>query len=715
VAGLPGELTGFVGRRAETAQVRQLLTVSRLVTLTGPGGVGKTRLSLQVARGLKRAFPDGISFVDLATLDDPALVPHAIAVALELPDTSGQDVTALLEARLADARPLIVLDNCEHLVAAAGALVSRLLSHAAGLRFLVTSREPLGITGEHVLPVTPLSVPGRHQPETGEAMALFAERASAVVPGFALGPGNLDVVARLCRRLDGLPLAIELAAARLRVLSPEQILDRLEEPHSVLDRGRLSAPARHQTLGTAIHWSFDLCTELERTLWARLSVFPGGFELEAAERVGAGTGVDAHDVLDGVAGLVEKSVLAAEHTAGRARYRMLETIRAFGRQRLREGGEEVIARRRHRDYYLELAQRAEEEWFGPRQADWLERFDRDRADVWAALGFCLADPSELDRGVDLAGSLWWFWITRAVRDGRQWLDRVVAASADRMTKARRVDGWLALAHGDAPDAVRLLGGPPDGVAILAQAVVTGTPDPVSALAWCNLPTVAGLLGEPDQAVELCRGWSAICETAGERWARSWAQWVLAVAQWRRSGVPEAAEHAKEALRCKRSLGDQLGIPPAVGLVAALQSDAKRAAFLFGASEKMWEPVGPPVFGWGTFRDWCDQWRAHTRDTLGAEAFDSAAAAGRRADLRTALAYALGEKAETAAAPPAKTAPRLTRRELEVANLIAEGRSNREIAAALVISQRTAETHVENILSKLGFTSRTQVAVWVSRR
>jgi len=732
MAGLPVELNGFVGRRAEMSQAKRLLNASRLVTLAGPGGVGKTRLSLHLAQGLRRAFPDGIWFVELAALEDPALVANAVAAGLDLPDTSGQDPAVLLEARLASLQSLVILDNCEHVVAAAADLVERLLARAEGSRFLVTSREPLGVTGEHVMVVPPLSVPDEDVPLTAEpantsdAVALLVERASAMVPGFRLGPDNREDIVRLCQRLDGLPLAIELAAARLRVFSVDQILARLDRWHSILDGSIRGMPARHRTLQAAVEWSFDLCPELEQTLWTRLSVFAGSFDLEAAENVGAGPGVAVSAVLDGVAGLVQKSVLLREEAGTRARYRMLETIRAFGRQRLAATGEEPLLRRRHRDHFLGLAQQAEADWFGPRQAEWLGRFQVDQPDIRAALGSSLADAGaagELCKGAELAGALWWFWVTRAVQEGRQWLDRVEAAGSGGFAKARWTNGWLAIAHGDAASSVSLLGGPPDGVSILEQAVEdyrdTAVVDARSGLAWCNLPTVAGLLGDPDRAVAVCHGWLRICAAAGERWARSWALWVLAIALWDRGEPDEAHEHAMESLRLKRVLGDQLGLPSAITLLAwfaTQRGDADRAAFLFGASESLWEPIGPPVLGWGTLRDWAEQWRARTRDILGSDAFESARVAGREAGIDTAMAHVLHEPIER----PVKSATspeslRLTRREGEVADLVAAGRSNKEIAAALVISQRTAETHVEHILSKLGFTSRAQIAAWVTGR
>jgi non-specific serine/threonine protein kinase len=737
--------------------MKRLLSKGRLVTLTGAAGVGKSRLALRVGDAVRRAFADGVWLVELAELEDASLVGSAVAAELELPNTSAQEPESALEAHLADKRLLLVLDNCEHVLATCGRLVAGLLPRAPGLRVLATSREPLGIPGEHVWQVRPLSVPSDAEAllEGGsaqryEALALFEERAAAVVPGFELGRDNIVPVARLCDRLDGLPLAIELAAARLRALSVEQMLATLEDRYELSMAPHAASP-RHQTLRAAVEWSFNLCSELERTLWARLSVFAGGFDLEAAESVGAGDGLAAEDVFEGVVGLLDKSVLTREEGEGRARYRMLNTIRHFGREQGAGCGEESVLRKRHRDYYLRLAERAEADWFGPRQPEWLDRFHVDHADVWAALDFSLAEPGEVHSGLRMTGALWWYWIGRAIRDGRQWLGRALALDTEpshERAKALWVDGWVAVAQGDTPHAVpmldecvalaRLLGAGaltfdrtlagmakpehglfPDAVPLLEQAVAdyraTGVSNPVATLALCNLPTVSNLLGDLERAAELCAEWSAICESQGERWTRSWALWVLAVARWRQGDVRQAGEHAKESLRLKRVLDDKLGLPCCIGLLGAFaiaDGETSRAAFLFGMSEKMWEPIGEPIFGWGTFRDWSEQWKARARKVLGQQAFEAACERGRQLTAGAALADALGEKAEAPAAPRSgPSLPQLTRREREVAELVARGESNKEIAASLTVSQRTAETHVEHILNKLGFASRTQIAAW----
>jgi non-specific serine/threonine protein kinase len=761
---LPDDVTSFVGRRQATAEIKRALSTSRLVTLSGAGGVGKSRLALHVARGLRRAFPDGAWLVELAKLDDASLVGNAVAAALELPDTfSARDLESVLVDYLADKRLLLVLDNCEHLLEACIHLVSALLLAAPNLRVLATSRELLGIGGETVWPVPPLSVPDvvassaadlpAHQ---FEASALFEDRASAVSPGFTLNHDNAKAVAQLCQRLDGLPLAIELAAVWLRALSVDQVLARLVDRDELLSTDKRAALPRHQTLRATVEWSFDLCTKLERTLWARVSVFTGDFDLEAAEHVCASDGLAAEDVFTGVAGLLDKSVLARHGNNPRTRYRMLDTIRQYGRERLAENGDEVAVRRRHRDYYLWLAEQAEADWFGPRQVEWLNNFHTEQPNVWVAMDFCLTEPGEARTGMRMAGALWWYWIGRALRDGRHWLDRALTVETEpshERAKALWVDGWIAVSQGDTPPALpvldecaamaRRLGDEaalacamhfigvakwvqnlaPDAVAFLEEALdrhrAADAPRSLTALALCHLAMAVALLGDVERAVALCEECTADCEAHGECWTRSWAQWDLVVIRWRQGDVPKASEHARQSLRLKQILNDQLGIPFCVEFlawVAVVDGDAERAALLFGMSEKMWEPIGGGRLSeTKALLDSSDQCRTQAREILGEQAFAAASQRGREFAVDAAIAYALGEKprAPHAAAVPdaAPLLPHLTRREREVAELVAEGQSNSQIAANLVISQRTAESHIEHILSKLGFNSRTQIAVW----
>ncbi|MDG3012937.1 hypothetical protein G4X40_22645, partial [Rhodococcus sp. D2-41] len=360
---LPAELTLFVGRRREASEVRGLLSGSRLVTLTGIGGVGKTRLSVHVAQEVGRAFDDGVWMVELGKVREPELVPEAVASALRLRGQAAQSPMELLVDFVGSRNLLLVLDNCEHVIDAAAGLAEVLLKSAPRLRVLATSREPLGIGGETVVAVPPLSVPDPAVSSSVRAMlrcdavGLFVERARSAVPGFELTEASKGTVATICQRLEGLPLPIELTAARLRAMSVEQILERLTDRYRLLTRGSRGAPSRQQTLRQCVDWSYDLLSVRERELWARLSVFAGGFELEAAEQI-CGDGHGPGDVLDLVSSLVDKSILIREDIGGAIRYRMLETLREYGRERLRGGGGELGVRRAHRDWFERLALRA---------------------------------------------------------------------------------------------------------------------------------------------------------------------------------------------------------------------------------------------------------------------------------------------------------------------------------------------------------------------
>ncbi|MFC4532236.1 ATP-binding protein [Sphaerisporangium dianthi] len=766
---LPCEMTSFVGRRQATAEVKNLLSRSRLVTLTGVAGVGKTRLALHVARQSRRSHPDGVRLVELSKVHSASMVGSAVAAAVEAPDTvSTRDPVDALAEHLADRRLLLVLDNCEHVLAACNTLVDVLLRAAPGLRVLATSREPLRHPAERVWRVPPLALPGAEGPmaEKGDAdpgyesLALFEDRASAAVSGFTLDRDNEAVVAALCRRLDGLPLAIELAAVRLRALSVEQLLARLEDRYRLLTTGCRAGVPRHQTLRAAIEWSFDLCTDLERTLWARLSVFTGGIDLAAAEEVCAGGGVTPREVVTGLAGLAGKSVLGRTGRESGARYAMLETIRDYGRERLAESGEEAAMRRRHRDYYLRLAEQAEADWFGPRQPAWLDRFLADQPNVWAALEFSLSEPGEARTGLRMVGALWWYWIGRAVRDGRHWLDRALALDTEagpERAKALWVAGWVATGQGDAShslsvltecsDLARRLGDDtalahatqwmgtamwiqdrlPDAVRYLEKAMAhhraAGELTSVTAVVPCQLGMVVGLLGDVDRAMTLCKECVALCQAHGECWTRSWALWNLAVTWWSRGDLRLAERYAREALHMKRRITDRLGIPFCVEFlawIAMANGDAEGAALMLGASEKMWEPIGAPLFGWGTLCDWSVRCRAQVREALGEEAFEAARRQAADVPFSAAVAYALGE---TRHAPPGgvdrhaagASLLQLTPRERQVAALVAGGRSNKEIAASLVISQRTAEGHVDRIMNKLGVRSRASIASWAAKR
>ena len=768
VGNLPGELTSFVGRHGEVAEVRRLLSRSRLVTLTGVGGVGKTRLALRAAAELRRAFGDGVWLVQLDQLRDEALVAQAVAGALSLHARSGFSPEAALAEYVADRRLLLVLDNCEHLVDAAAKLADLLLRAAEGLRVLATSRESLNITAETVLPVAPLAAPDPRQELTlaqlGQfpAVGLFAERAGQVVPGFSVTGANRAAVAGICHRLDGLPLAIELAAARVRVLSPEQIQARLGDRLGLLTRGGRANPARQQTLRASIVWSYELCSGPERLLWARLSVFAGGFELDAAEGICADHRLAAGDLLELLAALADKSVLIAEHgQGGVARYRLPETLREYGQECLQESGEYTALRRRHRDWYEQLARQADTGWLSPQTADRVARLYREHANVRAAQDFCQAEPGEAEAGLRIAMHVWLFYYIDGgyVSEGRYRLGQALARS--REPTVWRVRGLLlasllATASGDRDAALPLLGQGTslarqlddpatrafaaycaavfctfggdlqqaiahyeDGLAALPAAAVHARQ---RALLLLNLANAAGLAGDEERSVACHREFAALTGAGGELSHPShsgyWL-WVQGLAAWRRGDLDRAAGLQQQSLRLREGRNDlrrSTLCVEALAWIAASGQQYDRAAVLLGAAAGLWRSMGTTLDGYGHLVGFQRDCQRQARQALGETAFQAAYHRGLEMPAEDALAYALQQPPEE---PPKKPAPAvpggalLTPRELQVARLVARGRSNKEIAAQLVISQRTAEGHVERILTKLGFASRSQVAAWAA--
>jgi predicted ATPase len=433
---LPEQLTSFVGREAELAEVRRLLDRTRLLTLTGAGGSGKTRLALDVAAQLLGEFGDGAFFVDLSSVTDPVLVPAVVARALRVPELPGRPILESLRDHLRDKELLLVVDNFEQ-VAEAGAVLEELLTTAPGVKVLVTSRVALALRGEQELVVPPLQLPHPQRLADAdavgrsEAVRLFVERAQAVRPEFRLTDQNAPAVAEITARLDGLPLAIELAATRTRVLTPEQMLPRLQQRLSMLTSGARTLPDRQRTLRDAIAWSYDLLEEAERRLFARLSVFAGGWTLESAEAVcdPEGLGLDA---LDGLASLVGQSVVVrTEPAEGQPRFSMLETIREFGQERLAEDGDLEQVRRRHAEHFLDPALAAEPHLTGADQGEWLDRCDLEQANLRAALRWA-ADAGQADRAQEAAGALWRFWQQRGhLTEGRRRLEELLALPLGR--------------------------------------------------------------------------------------------------------------------------------------------------------------------------------------------------------------------------------------------------------------------------------------------
>ena len=765
---LPAELISFVGRRGELAEVRRLLAGSRLVTLTGVGGVGKTRLALRAAAGLRRSFPGGVWLVRLDQLREEALVAQAIAGALGLQDRAGYAPAAAMADYLAGRQLLLVLDNCEHLVDAVAKLADLLLRAAPGLRVLATSREALNITGETVLPVPPLPVPPLPVPEEGQpltaaglgvfpAVRLFAERAAQVVPGFAVTEANMAAVAGICRRLEGLPLAIELAAARLPVLSPEQIDARLGDRLGLLTRGSRARLARQQTLRASIGWSHELCSPAERRLWARLSVFAGGFELDAAEGICADHRLAAGDMPGLLAALAGKSILTAEHRAGVARYRLPEPLREFGQERLHESGEDTALRRRHRDWHEQLARRADTDWLSPQMTEWTARLSREHANVAAAQDFCQAEPGEAEAGLRIALHVWlfYYWDPGHLSEGRyrlrQALARVgeptvwrarglllagflAAVSGDRgavqplpaegaglagqlddpatRAFAAWVAGHIRLFAGDLPRATAQF---EDGLTVLPAVVRSRQ----RAQLLLGLAQAAGLAGDEQRAVACHRELAALTEASGEFFRHSystWSLWALGLAAWRRGDLDRATGLHQQSLRQRPRHNERMGPAYCVEVlawIAASQRQYERAAVLLGAAAGLLRSMGTTLDSHqplaGHHRD-CER---QARQALGETAFQAACHRGQDLPAADVLAYALQQPPDKPPTPAVSDGAPLTPRELQVARLVAGGRSNKQIAAELVISPRTAEGHVERILAKLGFTSRAQVAAWVA--
>jgi predicted ATPase/DNA-binding CsgD family transcriptional regulator len=755
---LPAEISSFVGRRQDVSAVRGLLAGARLVTLTGPGGVGKSRLALHVAALARRSFADGVWLVDLAPLHDPQLVARTVIDTLGIRESADSPAHDVLADYLADKSLLLVLDNCEHLLEACARLAATILRAAPEVRLLATSRETLRVEGEHVFPVSPLAVPGFPGRATVEqllacdAVALFADRAAAVAPEFHLDARTVEPVAGLVRRLDGIPLAIELAAARLSTLSVEELRDRVDKAlWQVTAGGRRSGLERQRTLRATIDWSFSLCTPAEQALWARLSVFAGGFDLAAAEAVCTGEGIDPEGVLDLLTDLIDKNVLLRHHYDSQFRFRLLDTIRQYGQERLADSGGQTTLRRRHRDWYHHLAASAQAEWNTSRQLEWFTRLHEEHANLRVTLEFCLEVPGEARSGLEMACALRTYWhASGTVAEGRRWMDRLLATdreSTPTRGEALRVAAYLALFHNDV-DAGRPLAeqafalaeefGDLSGIAwathVLGFATFfTGDVDNAIELferalaAFRALEDTGGILltlfylssalavTDPERAAPLAGEAVALSESVGEHWMRSWALWTLGVIAWRGGDTRRAADCEREAIRHKQFFDHRFGIGQCIEVLAwaaATEGQHQRAIRLLGGLTGVWREAHASLYR--HLRPFHDQVQADLRAELGEQGFNAAFDAGTRLGYEQLVYDALGHRRSER--PSTRSEPSLlTRREAEIAELVTQGMSNKQIAATLVISPRTADTHVENILIKLGFTSRTQIARWVTEQ
>jgi predicted ATPase/DNA-binding CsgD family transcriptional regulator len=758
---LPVQVTRFVGREREVAEVARLLTrassESRLLTLTGAGGCGKTRLALRVAEESLSVYPDGVWFVDLAPLRDPALVPQAVAIVLGLREPVADSFVEALAEYLKAKSVLLVLDNCEHLVSECAHLVEMLLRTCPHLRILVTSREVLGSAGEMTwrvpsldLPPAPdVAEPSLELLTSSEAVRLFLDRAGAVQSRFTITGQDARAVGEICRRLDGIPLAIELAAARVKVLSVEQIAARLDDCFALLTSGQRTAVPRQRTLRATMDWSYDLLSEPERALLRRLSVFVGGWTLDAVESVGAGNGIETYAVVDLLSLLIDKSLVMAEQQPGGLRYRLLETIRQYSLGKLGEKGEVERARDRHLDYFLRLAEDAEPKLRRSEQSIWAERLVAEHDNLRAALEWSLT-TGKVEAALGLSGALAWFWWLRGSHiEGRRWLTRALNAAPDRSTermKALYGAGWLAHQQRDSATAQALL----DESLSIAREMADGW-----TTAWVLhlLGRVAYFENDPLRTRALADESLAIAEELGDDWLIAWALHLLGLAAYITGEYPTARAYYAQSLEIRQKIGYEEGIAILLQLlgiaafregdyvqalertreafaalrqlgapwllsqvfavfsgIAAAQSQPERAVRLAGATAALVDSYRTPLIP--IAEALLTEGLERARGELDERAYARAWEHGRRMSLEESVAEALA--VETASTPPPlhpreihRDAGRagLTRAEVKVLRLLASGRTTREIAETLVVATSTVDRHLTHIYAKLGVRNR----------
>ena len=759
LSNLPAEVTSFVGRRQELREIKRLLTTTRLLTLTGSGGVGKTKLATRAAADLARGFPDGAWLVLLGSISDPLLVTQAVFGALGVQDLSAGVSLSSLTDYLAGKRLLLVLDNCEHLVDGCAVLAGTLLAACPELRVLATSRQALGVAGEVRMAVPPMSLPEGADEATvdevlrSEAVWLLAERAAVVVPGFTVDVSNAGPVLALCRKLDGIPLALELAAVRLGSLTLDQLNQGLAGELSVLGSGNRGAEARQQTLEAAIGWSYGLLDEPERLLWARLSVFAGGFEEDAAAQVCCDARLPAARIPVLLGSLVDKSILKRQlREAGRPRYWLLETVRQYGRERLREIGEESTAQKRHFDWIRDLARQVGA-WDG-RQVELFKRMSGEQDNLWAALEYCAHQPGDLPAAAGLAQDLFAYWTARGpYGDVRRRLSSLAELAPENSVSR----AWLLLgmavtavcqndfAAGAALSEESLhIGSEAKDVEAVGWSLVirsiaywgegdteAATETGESALSLARvmrarqaelnaLDALCGILvahGDLDRAIDVGEQGLAISKDRGELWARGYLLNYLAQAKWLRGDRGSAEALAREAAVCKHAIDDRNGLSAVLETLAWMAAELgrhERAAWLLGSAERVRDDISmTPV---ELFQAQHERSASLIRAGIGQKAFDTAFARGRAMTLDEGVTFAVEDqqpKPTAAARPTSQTA--LTGRQLEIARLIADDLSNRQIAERLFLSERTVETHITNMLNKLGLNSRVQLSRWLAEQ
>ncbi|MER5349403.1 AAA family ATPase [Kitasatospora sp. NPDC002551] len=695
VGRLPGETTSFVGRQPELDDVTRHLLRSRLVVLTGTGGVGKSRLALRAAALNRDSYPDGVWWIELADTTDPQVLAHTLLRALGVPsDSTGAPSVRLVEA-LADRRALLVLDNCEHLVDACARAVRTLLGGTSAVAVLATSRQCLGLPEETVVPIGPLSFrsagsvapfPADRGDGPSPAVRLLVDRAETAAPGLGWPPEQLALAEEVCAQLEGLPLAIELAARRLRVMSLHQLSRRLGDRHALLSNGDRTVHPRHRSLQALLDWSYELCDPAERALWCRLSVFAGDVSLEAAEEMGADGAADtgASDsgaadagALDVVTALVERSVLTSDGDRTAVRLRMLESVREYGLARLRAAGAEDAARARHRAWYARFAERVASAAHGPDQRTALARTRAEYPNLRAALSSALTLPDGGATAQRMATALWFYWHTEAVDEGCHWLDAALARRggpaavraealwtgaylaamcgdngralryAERSLRLvgdtpgpaagpRLVQGLAALRSSRAADALRLSQLAEQG--FLARDDAFGVQQAVSQAAMAHL-----LLGDTGPALATFRRAAAVAHAHGEQWHLSYVLWGIGMVRHAQGRTAQALAGFRRSLTVKRLFQDTRGTATVLETTAWVLADLgnpEAAAHLVGAAASIWPEPGRRLFGFADLLAAGDRNHHRLRAVLGPDRLARALAHGRTLDAEGAVALAL---------------------------------------------------------------------------
>jgi predicted ATPase/DNA-binding CsgD family transcriptional regulator len=759
---VPVTFTPLLGREREVVAIGTFLTQTqtRLLTVTGAAGIGKTRLSLEVAKSLRSSFADGVCFVELAALRDPGLVVLTLARIFDIREEGPESIAAQLKRAVADKHLLLLLDNFEHLLSAAPE-VEELLAACPTLKIIVTSRSALRVQAEYLFPVAPLALPDLSrlpEPEVlarTAALALFVQRAQAIRPDFQLTPTNARAIAEICVRLDGLPLALELAAARVGVLSPQELLARLSSRLGLLTRGAWTLPERQQTLRKAIGWSYDLLPAEEQWLFRCLSVFAGGCTLEAVEALWPAPGEDdgAGQVLDGVASLIDKSLLhLTEHEGEESRLVMLETIREYAHEKLCEANQVEGMYKRHWEWCLRLAEEAKPKLLGMEQGVWLNRLETEHDNLRAALGRSLS-AREGEIAARLAGALWRFWLAHGhFSEGRKFLEAILAhgsslpASAlsdvlygagelarlqgdyerahalhtQRLTLHRNLGdnegiadtlnylGLMAVFQGDPEQAIKLL---EESLALYREL----GKDQGVASSLLGLAMAAAFQREYQRAATLSEESVLIRRQVHDRSNLILSLFGLAVSTTLLGDLERAIRACQEALALSEALGHKTGLAyglEALAGIAGAQGQAERAATLFGAAEALRDAIDTPLPP--GLRVIYERVLVTVRAQLGEKSFATAWAEGRSMSPEQALA-AWGPQTMSVpmltslSSPPPMKAPSypagLTAREVEVLRLVAQGLTNAQIAERLVVSPHTVHAHIRSIHSKLGVTSR----------